>query len=232
MPVSPCILLLETSGRSGQVGLAEGNRLLAARTLDEARRHARDLAPAVVALLDQQGWRPSDVRGVIVDRGPGSYTGLRVGLMSAKAFAYAIGCPVVAVTSFAAIAHQYDGESARLDVIADAQQGMIYVQSFQRAADAVFAPMNDMTIGALTDWLTTLRPGAAVSGPGLRLYGQRMPAGVEIANPDQWEPRVASLLTLGLDRLVSERTDDVWSLEPLYLRPSSAEEKWKAQGRG
>src|SRR5206468_351809 len=88
----PRLLILETSSQAGQVALAAGERLLGVRRLDEARRHARDLAPAVRELLVEQGWRPRDLHGVVVSRGPGSYTGLRVGIMSAKALAYATGC--------------------------------------------------------------------------------------------------------------------------------------------
>src|SRR4051812_15442202 len=101
------ILLIETSGRVGVVGVAEGDRALARRTLDPARRHARDLAPAVKDLLEEVGWAAGDVTAVFAGRGPGSYTGLRVGMMAAKAFAYARKCDFVAVDSFAAIAAHF-----------------------------------------------------------------------------------------------------------------------------
>src|SRR5438067_2106851 len=131
--MNPRLLILETSGRIGLVGLAEGSRLVASRRLDEARRHARDLAPAVAELLKDQKWKPGDVQAVIVSRGPGSYTGLRVGIMSAKTFAYATGCPLLAIDTFAAIAAQAPVEASRVDVIADAQQEKGYVQRFVRA---------------------------------------------------------------------------------------------------
>src|SRR5205085_7377236 len=102
----PRVLVLETSGRSGQVALAHGDDLLAVRSLDETRRHARDLAPAVKDLLTQQGWQVRDLDAVFVSRGPGSYTGLRVGIMSAKALAYATGCALLGIDTFAAIARQ------------------------------------------------------------------------------------------------------------------------------
>src|SRR5437773_12528724 len=100
----PRSLILETSGRVGQVALARGATLLRTQRLDEARRHARDLAPAVAQLLQAERWQPRDLDAVLVSRGPGSYTGLRVGIMSAKALAYAVGCLLLAVDTFAAIA--------------------------------------------------------------------------------------------------------------------------------
>src|SRR5260370_11931648 len=96
------LLILETSGRVGQVAVAQGSELRGVRRLDEARRHARDLAPAVAALLAEQGWTPRDVQAVIVSRGPGSYTGRRFAIMSAKTFAYPTAGPLLPFDTLAA----------------------------------------------------------------------------------------------------------------------------------
>src|SRR5262245_25336168 len=146
MEQAPRFLILETSDRMGQVWLARGDRLLRGRRLDEARRHARDLAPAVAELLAGEGWRPRDLDAVVVGRGPGSYTGLRVGVMSAKALAYATGCALVAVDTFTAIALQAPDEADRLDVLADAQQDNVYVQAFARPGPgAPMRPAGELT---------------------------------------------------------------------------------------
>src|SRR5437764_749542 len=106
----PRLVILDTSGRAGHVALARGDVLCARSRLDEVRRHARDLAPVLAELLRGQGWRARDLEGVLVSLGPGSYTGLRVGVVSAKALAYAVGCPVLGVETFAAIAAQAPAE--------------------------------------------------------------------------------------------------------------------------
>src|SRR5262249_19484451 len=126
----PRLLILETSGRIGQVALAEGGEILSRRRLDEARRHARDLAPTLAEQLAAQGWRARDLNGIVGSRGPGSYTGLRVGIMSAKALAYATGCALLAVDTFTAIALQAPEAASRVEVVADAQQGRVYAQRF------------------------------------------------------------------------------------------------------
>jgi tRNA threonylcarbamoyladenosine biosynthesis protein TsaB len=222
--VEPRLLILETSGRVGQVAVAEGDALRAVRRLDEARRHARDLAPAVRDLLAGQGWRPRDVNAVIVSTGPGSYTGLRVGVMSAKAFAYATGCALLAVETFAAIAAQAPPEAERLDVLADAQQGKVYVQGFARAA-----PATPLRIEPFADWLARREPSSWATGPGLRGHEQRLPPDARVIEPRLWDPQAESLLRLGLARYRAGARDDVWSVEPLYLRPSSAEENWRGK---
>src|SRR5262245_15682692 len=120
--MSERLLILETSQRVGVVALADGELVLGRRTLEEARRHGRDLVPFAHALLVENGWKARDLDGVIVSRGPGSYTGLRVGVMSAKTLAYATGCALLAVETFAAIARQAPPEATLLDVAEDAQQ--------------------------------------------------------------------------------------------------------------
>lgn len=221
-------MILETSGKVGQVALARGSTLVGGRRLDETRRHARDLAPAVAELLTAQGWQPRDVQGVIVSKGPGSYTGLRVGIMSAKAFAYVTGCALLGVDTFAAIAAQVPQEAVRLDVLADAQQDNVYVQTFVRSG-AEALPDSPLTIRSFSEWLASLEPDRWLTGPGLVKHQDRLPSGCRLVEAALWDPRPESLLCLGLARYSRGERDDLWTLEPLYLRPSSAEQKWEAK---
>jgi tRNA threonylcarbamoyladenosine biosynthesis protein TsaB len=223
--VKPRFLLIETSGRSGHVALAEGEALLSTRRLDEARHQARDLAPAVADLLASAGWKPRDISAVVVSRGPGSYTGLRVGLMSAKAFAYAAGCALLAIDTFAVIAAQAPVEANTLDVIADAQQQKVYLQRFERGA-----PTSPLTIRPVADWLAEA-PAPWVSGPGLRQHRAQLPGAVHAVEESLWEPRAESLLVLALRRWQAGERDDLFAVEPLYLRPSSAEQQWRGRPR-
>src|SRR5690349_573125 len=107
-------LLIETSGRVGKVGLARGGGVVRSADLDATRRHARDLTAAVDGLLRAEAIGPRDLAGVMVSLGPGSYTGLRVGVMAAKALAYATGCRLVPVGTFAAVAEQAPAEAGVL----------------------------------------------------------------------------------------------------------------------
>lgn len=225
--MEPRILIIETSGQPGVVALAAGEQLLGERRLNEARRHARDLAPMLSALLAEQGWQARDLEGIFVSRGPGSYTGLRVGVMSAKTLAYATGARLLALDTFAAIARQAPGEAIQVDVAADAQQDKLYVQRFRRQSpDVAWEAAAALAIAPFADWLATLTPGVAVMGPGLGGHEKRLPKTVIVAPREDWQPRAASLLALGMERWRRGDRDDPFAIEPLYLRPSSAEEKW------
>jgi tRNA threonylcarbamoyladenosine biosynthesis protein TsaB len=229
---APRLLILETSCRAGLVAVAEGECLLGERPLDEARRHARDLAPAVRDLLAARGWKAGDLDAVLVSRGPGSYTGLRVGLMSAKALAYATGCAMLALDTFAAVALQAPAEAPAIDVVADAQKDNVYLQKFQRGVPGeVPAPAGPLRIVPVADWLAALAEGSWVTGPGLARHETRLPPSARAVEAALREPRPASLLRLGLARWARGERDDPVAVEPLYLRPSSAEEQWAAMGK-
>jgi tRNA threonylcarbamoyladenosine biosynthesis protein TsaB len=221
--MTPRLLIIETSGRVGHVAIAEGAALLAARSLDEPRRQGRDLAPAVGELLAQVGWKPRDLSAVVVSRGPGSYTGLRVGIMSAKAFAYAVGCPILAIDTFAAIAWQAPVEANPIDIIADAQQQKVYVQRFEHRQG-----ISPLAIRPVAEWLAD-SPAVWVSGPALHLHRARLTAEVRPVEQSLWEAQPESLLVLALKRWTAGERDDPFAVEPLYLRPSSAEQQWQAR---
>jgi tRNA threonylcarbamoyladenosine biosynthesis protein TsaB len=225
--VEPRLLILETSSAIAQVAVAEGPRLLGIRSLEESRRHARDLTPAVAEVLTGLGWKPRDLDGILVNRGPGSYTGLRVGIMSAKTLAYATGSALLAIDAFAAIAFQAPEEALAVQVIGDAQQDKLYVQRFARGEPgAAFAASSPLSIQTFTAWQEALPAGDWVSGPGLRSQERRLAAGVRTVDAAHRDAQPGSLLELGLARFLRGERDDLWTLEPLYLRPSAAEEQW------
>jgi tRNA threonylcarbamoyladenosine biosynthesis protein TsaB len=227
---NPKLLILETSGRIGRIALADGTGLGEVRTLDETRRHGRDLAPAVAALCAERGWSVCDLDGVIASIGPGSYTGLRVGLMSAKVLAYATGCMVLGIETFAAIANQTPAGVDRVAVIADAQQQQVYAQTWSRNGDK-WTAVGPMVIRPFADWITALDEGVWISGPAVQLFESQWTDRKPRVPPESCDPMPASLLKLGLQRWRAGESDDPATIGPLYLRPSNAEENWDKRGK-
>lgn len=208
-------LLIETSGRTTRIGLARDEVVVRSRTLDETRRLARDLAPAVSDILSEEDLEPKSIDGVMVSVGPGSYTGLRVGITSAKSFAYATGCKLIAVPTFAAIAIQFLEPGRETWVIADALQGLIYRQRYQNGA-----ALDELRIETASEVLAGIPPEVWLAGPGLATF-KLNDAGLLT------EPSLESLLRAGRSLKPLTR-EAMFALEPLYLRGSSAEEKAKA----
>jgi tRNA threonylcarbamoyladenosine biosynthesis protein TsaB len=226
-------LLLETSTHVALAAIARGSRVLKTRRLDETRRHARDLAPAVRDLLRSEEVNPRAVDAVIVGTGPGSYTGLRVGIMSAKTFAHVTGCRLIGVECFAALALQAPDEASTVDVFADAQQDRVYWQRFERCEQATqWRPTVPLQIRLFAEWCNSKDRAPWVTGPGLRGKEMRIPAGIRLVNPERWQIAAESLLQLGSARYQMGAGDDPLTLEPLYLRPSAAEQQWQGQRAG
>lgn len=233
-PADAKLLLIETSGALGRVGYGAGGQVVAEARLDQQRQHTRDLIPQCQALLVQLGWKLEMLDGIAVSWGPGSYTGLRVGLMTAKALAYALGKPLVTIPTFEVVARNLLAvvPDQQVEVIADAQQDRVYHQRFalDHAARSV-SPESDLSVLEGPAWRGSLTPSTLITGPGLTQQSKHLPPDQKIAPESLRHPPLSSLLEAALLRLQSQTLVDPFTVEPLYARPSSAEEKWTALGR-
>ncbi len=220
------ILAIETVGTTGSLAALEDDRLLAERTLDSARRSAQTLAPGIAALLDAAGWRPGDVELVAVASGPGSFTGLRIGVTTAKVFAYATKAQVIGVNTLAAIAARAPVDAERFSVVLGAERGELFVADFARAADGRQSGQETTRVMSADAWLAALSPGAIVTGPALAKLRERLPAHLTALDPALWHPTAAAVGHLGWQQYQAGRRDDVFELVPQYFRRTAAEEQW------
>lgn len=223
-------LLFETSGRIGRVGVSRGGNLLAERALDPTRRHGRDLAPAVDWLLRENRWHARDVDALMISLGPGSYTGLRVGAMSAKAFAFATGCALVGVPTFEAIGLEVELAVEEIDVVVDAQQSKLYAQRFGRTDRAKpFRPAAPLMVVDGRQWASERTASVPVVGPGVPVAAAWLPSQTPAVTA---VPSLAGVLAAGAEAWIRGRRDEPVLLEPIYFRPSSAEEQWARREAG
>jgi tRNA threonylcarbamoyladenosine biosynthesis protein TsaB len=222
------VLALETSSRHASVAVLEGGRLLAESTCDPNQRTAQSFAPAIQQQLDGVGWAAPDVQLVAVTIGPGSFTGLRIGVTAAKTFAYAVGAEVMGVNTLRVIANQVPETSQRICAVLDAQREQVFAGWFQRHEEALRA-IADPQIVANDHWLGSLSAGTVVAGPGLRRLLPHLPEGVTVAEQQMWAPRASTVGLLAGLEYQSGKRDDLWKLNPLYYRQSAAEEKFEAK---
>ena len=211
------VVALETSGRAPSVAVRCG-ALEASRDLEESRAHASDLLPTLDALLREVGGEPSGIGAVLVGTGPGSYTGLRVGIATALGIARGTGAGLRGVPSGETLcfAELRPGEEGT--VLLDARAGEVYLARYRRTADEVevvrapcVLPVGEV-LGALEESGPIFgdREGIEVAGAPASL-GSRFRAGPR--------PDARALLALGtkrLERLGAQAPSDV---APLYLRP-------------
>ncbi len=219
------ILALETTEKIGSVAAMQDGRLLAEADLESTQRSAQSLSPAMMALLKQVGWQPADVQLVAVSHGPGSFTGLRVGVTAAKIFAYAVGAEVLGIDTLEVIAAGSPEDVASVSVVMDAQRGEVVAQRFDRRPDGEWAADGPRHLIDADVWIRDLPNGIAVSGPVLARLAHRLPSHVCVLDPKYWTPRAAVVARIAARDYAIGRRDDLWKLAPIYSRRSAAEEK-------
>jgi tRNA threonylcarbamoyladenosine biosynthesis protein TsaB len=227
------ILALETSSQAGSAAVlnfqdgqsAACDNVLSQRVLASDFRSAQTLIPAIAEVLSQAGRVPKDVNLVAVTVGPGSFTGLRVGVTAAKTFAYATGCECLGVDTLEAIAEQAPGDGAgEIHAVLDAQRKELFLARFRRQAKQLLR-LDENRIVPAERWLTALAPGNVVTGNGVHGLIDRLPAGVVVVDETLREPQAATVGRLAWRHYQAGQRGDLWKLAPVYLRPSAAEEK-------
>lgn len=226
------ILALDTSDTTGSVALLHGEHLVASRQLAARPRAAQTLTPTIKSLLDEAGWTPKQVELFAVVTGPGSFTGLRVGVTTAKTFCYATGAGVLGVHTLAAIAAQAPAEALRLHVAIDAQRQQVFCAVVERPSEDAPQSVGPTEIVSQSQWLAQLQPGDLVSGPILERLAGQLPESVLAVDPALWRPQAETVGRLALRPYETSGGDDLWKLTPAYYRQSAAEEKWAARGEG
>jgi tRNA threonylcarbamoyladenosine biosynthesis protein TsaB len=184
------------------------------------------LVPAIRDLLRDARCRPGDLDGVAVGLGPGSYTGLRIGVTAAKTLAYATGARLLPLDSMELIARNAPREVERISVVADAQRHDLYVADFHRDGTGASVIRSGPTrFESLDTWLAALRPGMIALGPGLERFASPLPEFLVPTDPSWHRPRSEGMIAAAVEAYESGLVSD-WSLEPLYLRRSAAEDLW------
>lgn len=117
------VLGIETSGNIGGIAICEDRHIIIAKDFGAGMQHGKELVPTIKSALNEIGWTPKDIDLVAVDVGPGSYTGLRVGVTCAKTLAYALNKPVIGVSIFDVISENYNQSTSPIPIPPPSQGG-------------------------------------------------------------------------------------------------------------
>lgn len=230
-------LAIETSIRPGSLALFEEGQLLAEASLPDQERTTSALTPSIQGLLKKVGWRPTDVQLVATTVGPGSFTGLRVAVTTAKTLAYAVGAEIVGLNTLEVIALQaagQGGEAMQVDAIIDAGRGDLFAARYILLSDDTVEVVCETHIVPAAQWIESLPSPATVTGPALEKekLTSRLPSPIRIIDASLWQPSATTVGRLAWQAHRSGRHDDLWQLVPQYYRKSAAEEKWEQRSKG
>jgi len=224
------VLGIETSGRVGSVAVCDEGGVLADCTFADDSRRAREIVPAVDRVMQRAGLGRTDVDAVAVSEGPGSFTGLRVGVACAKMLAYALGWRAVGVPSLEVLAQNVGRAEGVCCPVLDARRGCVYGQVFRWEDDA-WRPASKLLLLPPNELADRLPTGAIVFGSGVRAYPQVFCAprfrpggeGLEVG-------RAEVVARLGRERIRAGLAVDPMRLVPRYYRPTAPEEKLRSRG--
>lgn len=216
------LLAFETATESCSVALLAGERLFARSEL-APRRHAELLLPMCDEVLAEAGLARRGLDAIAVGCGPGAFTGVRLAISAAQGIAFALGIPVVPVSSLAALALQAPDGDVPILAVVDARMGEIYAGWFRRGADGLVEPLGAETVGPAAEVPLATRVACHVVGSGWTTYREvlRSRLGVEPvwAEGDRF-PQAVDIARLALPR-VGDAVAPEQAL-PVYLRDKVA----------
>jgi tRNA threonylcarbamoyladenosine biosynthesis protein TsaB len=225
--VMPRAIALETSGRTGSVALFDDDRLVAENRFPHGLKHAAELIPMLDKLLKSQNWTPRDIERLYVSIGPGSFTGLRIGVTLAKTFAFATGARIVAVPSLQVLVRNVPADWQHAIVLLDAKRGQIFTARYANR-DGRFEEEESAHLDTLAAMVARAPRPVYLLGEGLPFHEQSIPAddpAIIMTPPETWQSRASIVGQLGIERARRGEFTDPQFLVPLYIRLPEAEEK-------
>jgi tRNA threonylcarbamoyladenosine biosynthesis protein TsaB len=215
------VLAVETSTLSGGAALLDSERVVGEYTLDVRLTHSERLMAAIDRLLTDAGWTARDLEGIAVTVGPGSFTGLRVGLSTVKGLALALSIPVAAVPTLDAMAAMLPFASLPVCPVLDARKGEVYASLYRWDGLGMRREWDYLAI-APDELARRLDEPVIVVGGGADAISSLF---VRHVQPPRRGPAPAVVGALGHARLAIGETVAAADLLPIYLRPSEAELK-------
>lgn len=235
------IVGIDTATSTASVALIDKGRLISEKTYpgrdcigdgkgrNGKGNHAETLLSLIELLFEGTGTSLQDISGLALSIGPGSFTGLRIGLSTVKGLAYGWQIPVVGVSTLWAHAARVPDYEGLICALLDARKDEFYAALFQRTGGIVHRVTED-TLGSaatITETIRGFQKGAPclLVGDGAKIYQLSDLAGVRLLERADCPTVAAAVARLSEDRFRSKEVDDLGSLTPVYIRPSEAEFK-------
>ena len=221
-------LALDTATRVCTVGLVQDGHVLAEYDISVGLTHSEGLMPQLDQMFARTGIKKENTDRIAVSIGPGSFTGLRIGLAAAEAMAYAWQCGICGVNTLEAMAYNIPVEGVVLAPVLDAQKGNFYTAFYEWAAGELreVRTVEMADAETLLQQLQACRKPVMLMGECEKLKKQELPDGISVS-PEQVRLPKASSVALAAERIKPLTGENVFTLRPYYIRKSEAEELWE-----
>lgn len=222
-------LAIETSGARGGIALGFGEAIREVRSFESVGRHAADLMPSIAAACQVQGVSPKDISLVFVSQGPGSFTGLRLGVTVARMIGWGNGARIVGVPTLEAIAQNaldLPNPPANVAVMLDARRKNVYAAAFALKGERYVTQTEAIEV-CPAQYLKDRALDVAVLGEGVRIHKAAIEsAGARILPDEMHSARAEHVFKIGARLAAEGRFIDCRQITPTYVRLPEPEEKW------
>jgi tRNA threonylcarbamoyladenosine biosynthesis protein TsaB len=229
----PRAIAIETSGRIGSVALVERDTVLPEEQFQHGLKHAAEIVPTIDGLCRARGWKPRDVDHLYVSAGPGSFTGLRIGITLAKTLALATNVKLVAVPTVAVLAENAPADARHVLIVLDAKRDQVFTARFERHDDG-WHESEPAHLDSLAAMIARAPKPVHLIGEGIPYHARFIPTNgsVIITPEDTWRARAAAVAKLGAAKAARADFVDPFTFTPIYIRKPEAEEKRELQEKG
>ena len=225
------VLGIDTSTRCGSVGLVDDERVIAEYLLNVASTHSERLLGAIEIVLREAHFVLEDLDGWAISLGPGSFTGLRIGVSTVKGLAFATGKPVVGVATLDALASLISPTPFLITPILDARKGEVYTAFYRYGEETLLKRLSPYQALRPEDLVKKIDEETIFIGNAVETYKDYIRNSLHslaIFLPHSFNILHGSVVArLGLELLRKNETLDIETFTPIYVRPSEAEIKWK-----
>ena len=231
-------LAIETSVREYSVCLSNGDETLTNTNESSSARASTGLLPEIQGLLETAKCQPADIDAIGVSIGPGSFTGLRMGVSTAKTLAWALDCEIYCFSTHKIIAYQAamamaaTGHTAPKKIVSliDAQRGQWFAQAFTSKINDLPESDGPATIVEPAEYLAGLSEPHLICGPALQRWREKIefPNNSQVVASQYWMPQAKTISAIMRQYKTSMQPVNAMQLVPTYGRKSAAEEKWLA----
>jgi len=220
------ILAVDTAVKSCSVAIVDKESVLAELTLGIEQTHSKHLMEMINAAIKLSGIIVSELNGFAVTRGPGSFTGLRIGISSIKGLAAATRKPLVGVSSLDALAMQCFFSQYLICPLLDARRGEVYFSRYRFNGNILKKEIDEQVLPPY-EAVCDINEACIFVGDGASVYQKlirdKLGALAYFALPRQSTIHASTIASIGMDRFKNNDTDDIRSFAPFYIRKSYAE---------
>jgi len=220
------ILGIDTSTKFLSVGVYDGAKVYS-YNLEVGRRLSSLLAKTLKRILDSLGWQASDIDYFACGLGPGSFTGMRVGVATIKGLAWSLHKPIIGISTLDILARNIKAVDAKVVPMVDAKRNLIYC-SVYKTEGSIQKRITPYLLLTKAQFLKKMSARSIIFGDALPLYKEdilRNIKNVIILDRDYWYPRGHNIIELALEKIKQKKLSNSFKIKPIYLYPKECQIK-------